>query len=644
VVGRFIQISGRDHTIVGVAPKGFTGVGLVPVDVWLPLEASHQGDCLDMRGCWWMMAVARLATGVTVEAAEEEATRLHLNGRRDMVERGRYSEEARILLTSLIAAEGPDASAETHVARWLTGVSLIVLLIACANVANLLLARGTRQRREVAVRLALGVDRTRLMGHLMFESILLALSGGLVALLVARWGGGFVRSALLPGVYFPDSAVNGRVLAFAAVASVVAGVIAGLGPAIQSIRTDVSVDLAGGARGGSDRRSRLRGLLTVSQAAMSVVLLIGAGLFVRSLGELRSLDLGLDPDRLLLVNLELRSSNLDRADQIAVYEEAARRVEALPDVESAAFTSVPFQWGFATSLEVPGLDSIPTLPGGGPYYFPTSPGYFSTLGVGIVRGRALDASDTEGSQLVAVVSETMARTLWPGQEALGQCLMVGYGAEACTDVVGVAEDAARGGFQDRPFMAYYLPLEQVDDATPQGLYVRVARGDAATAAATVSPLLRSFSPLVRYANVRSFEEILDPLARSWTLGAAMFTIFGLLALCVAMIGLYSVLAFDVAQRTRELGIRMALGAAKRRLLVGILVSGGRLAVLGVVLGIGAAWLAAPYAGELLFETSPHDPWVIGVVALTLIGVAAVASILPGLRATRVDPMVALRSE
>lgn len=589
-----------------------------------------------------MMAVARLAEGADVGAAEAEATRLHLNGRRDEVDVGRYPAEARILLAPLVAAEGPSASEEAAVARWLAGVSLIVLLIACANVTNLLLARSTRRRREVAVRLALGVPRGRLVGLMTAESLVLALAGGIFAVILARWGGELVRSALLPGVYFPAAAVNGRVLAFTLVASLFAGVAAGLVPAVQGSRADVTRDLGDAARGSSAGRSRLRSFLTVFQAAMSVVLLVGAGLFVRSLHELRSLDLGLDTDRLLLAMIEFRSDDLDDQARNALYDEAIRRVQDLPVVESAAATGVPFQWGMATGLSVPGIDSIPRLPGGGPYYYPVTPGYFVTVGVRILRGRGIEASDGPGDRKVAVVSETMARTIWPEQEALGECLLVGRDTEECTTVIGVAEDAARGGYQDRPFMAYYLPIGQMDRAS-SGLYVRV-RGNVDAAARAVAPVLRGFSPEVRYANVRSLEEILSPQARSWTLGATMFSVFGLLALVLSAIGLYGVLAFDVAQRTRELGIRTALGAEQARLLGRVLVQGARLGLVGVVLGLGTAYVAAPYASELLFQVSPRDPGVLASVAGMLVAVSVLASLVPGFRATRVDPVEALRSE
>jgi putative ABC transport system permease protein len=647
VIGRRLMVAGHLFTIIGVAPHGFTGVDLQRVDIWLPLEATHvawnrDGGCLDTRNCWWMYAVARLSEDVSVGAAEAEATRLHLNGRRAMIDEGRYSDQARIVLGPLIAARGPNASEETPVVRWLVGVSAIVLLIACANVANLLMARGTERRREIGVRLALGASRGRMVGQVIIETLLLSLAGGLLALGIARWGGELVRTTLLPGVYFPSSALTGRLLLFTLLAALLAGVLAGIPPALQGRRTGVFGALGQGGRGSSQRRSPLRSSLTVTQAALSVMLLVGSGLFVMSLHELRGRDLGLEVEGLLMGTLEYTDPALDEEGQTALYEEALRQVSSLPGVASAAVTGVPFQWAFATDLEVPGLDSLPRLSGGGPYYYPVSPGYLETLGLAITQGRALDASDGGPGDRVAVVSETMARTLWPNEDALGRCIQVGGEEEPCTTVVGVAEDAARGFLEDSPYMAYYVPSSQLD--TPhRAIYVRVA-ARSGELRLELARLLRSFSADVRYAHVRSIEEMLDPQARAWKLGATMFTVFGLLALALAAVGLYGVLAFDVAQRTRELGIRSALGAHTGRLLRSVLYHGGRLGVLGVALGLGSAYVAAPFVRELLFEVSPRDPRVFVAVALVLMGVTAAASLLPGVRATRVDPIEALRTD
>lgn len=667
VLGRTVEVEGFGYTIVGVAPAGFTGVDLGKVDFWLPLRVGST-----VRG-YAGRAVIRVKDGVSIEAAEAEANRLVLNGWRGVEARGK---PVRLVLWPLITGRGPGAdfdpgerglenTAESRVAVWLAGVSVIVLLIACANVANLLMARGTRQRREVAVRIALGASRGRVVGQMMVESVLLALAGGLLAFILARWGGDIVRSMVLPDVYFPDSGLAGRLLGFTAIAALVAGVTAGIGPALQASRADITGFLGDGSRGSSARRSKFRMFLTIAQAAMSVVLLVGAGLFVRSLGEARSVDLGLDVDRLLLARLDTRMSVRSVAESrpryleervfeeewFALHEEAIRRLSALPGVRSAAAARVLFQGSSNPGrFSIPGIDSIAQVPGG-QYQQWVSPGYFETLGVAIIRGRPFEASDRTNDRAevprVAVVSETMARVLWPDSDALGGCLLLemqdGVRAEGCTTIVGVAEDVARGGFQDVPGFTYYLPQPPNSRLVYRGIYVR-AEGEAGSIIAEVTALLRSFSPEVWYADVRTLESMLEPEARAWTLGVTIFTLFGLLALCLAAIGLYSMLAFDVAQRTRELGIRQALGATKSRLLRSVLCQGAGLALLGVGLGLGTAYFAAPYANDLLFEVPPRDPWVFAGVALALIAVSGVASLVPGLRATRADTIEALRAE
>ncbi len=659
-LGRTLEISGHPFTVIGVAPPGFTGVDLQRVDVWLPLMSAgamiHGTDWEGNRGWYWFSAVARLAPGVDVAAAEEEATTLHRNGRRASIDDQHYPADARIALDPLIVARGPEASGESRVARWLGGVSLLVLLIACANVANLLLARGTRRRREVAVRIALGIGRGRLVSMMVIESVLLALLGGVVSLLLALWGGGVVRGTLMPGVYFPGSAMGGRVALFAVATAMLAGVLAGFGPAVQATRADVSGDLAMGAGASSRRRSRTRSVLTVLQAGLSVVLLVGAGLFVRSVRQVRDLDLGLDVDHLVMASLEFAESGLfpglhkdgesgngGTPDRNEIYGRAMRRLQDVPGVAAAAATSSPFQWAYSTELQVPELDSVPDLAGGGPYFHDVTPGYLSTVGLRVLRGRDLAESDVAGAARVAVVSETMARTLWPDADPLGRCLLVEEGATECTTVVGVAEDASRGSLEDDPYMAYYMPLAQREGRFANALYVRT-NGDPATVAARIAPILRAIDPHVRFATVQTVRERLDPEARAWTLGATMFSVFGALALLVAAIGLYGVLAFDVAQRTRELGIRTALGAERGTLLRSVVTTGVRLGGAGVVLGLIVAWVAGRFAGDLLFHTSPHDPFVLVGVGVTLLVVSFVASVVPGLRATRVDPSEALRTE
>jgi predicted permease len=652
VLGRVIEVAGVETRVIGVAPRGFTGVDLRAVDLWLPLEATGTADlgesCLRGRGCRWMSIVARLRDGVSVEAAEAEATRLHLNGRREEIDQGRYPATNAIVLSPLVAADGSEPSAESRVALLLGGVSLIVLLIACTNVANLLLGQATKRRHETAVRLALGVGRGRLVAHAFAEATVFALAGGVVGLAIVRWGGPFVRAALLPDISFPD-ALSARAVLLTLLLSLLAGVAASVVPAIKGSRPMAAGDLAGAAQGHSAARSRLRTSLTASQAALSTLLLVGAGLFVRSIAEIRGLDLGLDVDRLLVVDLEFTrrlSLVTDAPLREASFEVAMQRVAALPEVEAVTATATPFGTIYAYDLRLPDGDSLPWTPGRGPFLFVVAPGYFEVAGLSITRGRGFDQRDGPDAERVTLVNETMARGLWPGAEPLGRCIGQPRAPDVCMTVVGVVEDAARADFRDEPAPGYYLPMRQAANlglSAPNALYIRT-RGDASEAQPRVAALLRAGLPDVRWASVYPMRDTLDRQARSWTLGATMFTVFGLLALVVAAVGLYSVLAFDVAQRTREIGIRSALGARKGRLLRTVVTQGTSLGAAGVAVGLGVAYLAAPYTAELLFEVSPRDPAIFAGVGLVLLAVSLAASLAPALRATRVDPVAALKSE
>jgi predicted permease len=642
VLGRTLRLSGNDVTVIGVAPEGFTGIDLEPVDVWLtalPAQYAAAGTdrFLESRGYWWLQAVVRLEGESGREAAEAQATAMHVNSRAD-----RNSDpDARVLTAPLIEAHGPSASDESRVTRWVTGVALILLLIACANVANLLLAQGAGRKKEVAVRLSLGVSRGRLLREMVLETLLLAVLGGVVALAVAHWGGDLIRAVLLPDVLWTTSPLGGRVLALTAALSLAAGLLAGVGPAVQSTRADLARDLAEGGRANRKGRSRVRGALTVAQATLSVVLLVGAGLFVRSVFEVRNADLGLDVDRLVQASLEFRGESVDELEATEMYAQALEAVRRVPGVTYAAGTDMLFQWASIEHISVPGLDSLPVPPGAGPFAYGVTPGYMRTMGLRLIQGRPVLDTDTEGSPLVAVVNKDMADAFWPGQSPLGQCFHIGD-SEECTSVVGVVEVASRGSLEREPLLAYHLPLAQTGQP-PAGLYVRTD-GDPREVAAELAPVLRSFSSRVRFAQVQTFRDLLGPQTRSWTLGASLFAAFGFLALVVAAIGLYSVLAFDVAQRTRELGIRGALGARRTTLLRSVMANGIRLAVFGVVIGLAVSLVAAPYVQQLLFRVKGRDPLVLGTVASLLVLVALVASFGPGLRATRVDPMEALRAE
>lgn len=639
-VDRTMTLSGEVFTVVGVAPEGFTGVGLTAVDIWIPLTAGGvavNGDgWIDNPNWYWLSAVARVASADRTAAAADEATAVYRSGRSEIA--GSPS-RAVLELDPLIAARGPNASRESKVARWLGGVSLIVLLVACANVASLLLARGVRRRREMAVRLALGAGRARLVSTVLAETIWLALLGAVVALILSSWGGAIVQSTLLPGVVFDGSALDARLVAFTVLVAVLAGGVASIGPAIAAARSSVVANLAMGAGVRTSRSSQFRTLLTVAQAALSVVLLIGAGWFVRSVSLARSVDLGLEADELIVASVEF-DGTVDRND---IYQRILERVQREPGVDAVAGTSVPFPSVAAMQLTVPGLDSLPELPGGGPFYYDVTPGYLSTVGLPVILGRDLAETDRAGGARVTVVSNTMAETLWPDADPLGQCLLLGPRDEAareCTTVVGVVEDSSRGNLAEEPFMALYLPIAQRPERRLNGLLVRTTHP--AELAATLTTTLQGFDPSILWADVRPLRDIVEPQARAWSLAATLFSVFGLLALAIAAVGLYGALAFDVAQRTRELGIRSALGAARSHLMATVLVSGMRVGGAGIVLGLAAALSVGRFAEPLLFNVSPYDFRVIGAVVAALACVVVVASLVPGVRATRVEPVIAMR--
>ena len=638
VLGKSIRLGNGQYTVIGVAPAGFTGLDLQPVSAWLPLHQStvHAigGDWKTNYNWWWLGIAARLPEGVSLAAASQEASALDQQVRADQS----TPPEVRISLEPLIAASGPAGSQENAVALWLAGVSLIVLLIACANVANLLLARGERWRKEIAVRLALGISRARLLGQLLTESLLLAGVGGIAALLLAWWGGGLVRSTLVPGVDWGGSPLSGRLMAFTLGASLLTGILAGLVPSWQSSRPDLVEALKAGARGVATGRSRTRTILLVAQTALSFVLLVGAGLFVLSLNRVQSLDLGIDPQGVLIANLETEDGSLP----LALFQRAVARAESIPGVESAAAaTLAPFGSSHAVGLRIPGKE-MPRTTTGGPYVTAVTGNYFQSLGIEILQGRGFLPSDSEGSARVAVVNQTMAKLIWPDEDPLGQCLMVNS-KDLCSRVVGIAEDARRQNLVEDATMQYYLPLEQRQTLSPP--YILFARSpDARALQSSLGRELQQMDPALRYVHVRRLQDRIDPRTRSWKMGASLFSLFGALALVVASLGIYSVLSFSISQRIQELGIRAALGATSSRLIGLVVGRAARHALTGIILGALAAWAAGGAVAPLLFQVSPRDPSVFLLVAGVLTLSALMAGLPPALRASRVDPNRTLRAE
>jgi predicted permease len=644
VLGRSIFVGARPYTVIGVAPPGFRGMSLRQVAMFIPVTAGafdEAGEAYVRNyGFSWLDILARRKPGVSPEAAGADLTlafrqsRLARSGAREE-SGGRWSAE----FGPVLYDRGPNGREDTRVAVWLAAVAAIVLVIACANVANLLLARALRRRREIGVRLALGAGRARLLRQLLTESTLLVLLGAGAGLVVAHFGGGLLQRTLLDYVDWSAGGLfDGRILAFTALIALLTGVLTGVLPALQAGRTDVAGAIKSGGREGSHHGSRLRATLVAVQAALSVVLLVGAGLFLQSLRNATGVDLGYDHGRLIHVSTDYRGTRLTRPERHLLQGRMLERARAMPGVQAVGVTfGVPFWSSLNEDIFVPGQDSVARL---GTFYLNRVAGdYFEATGTRILRGRALNEADRTGAR-VAVVSETMARKVWPGREAIGACLKLDADTMPCSTVVGIAQDVRWGSLGDDDRMQHYHPLPSDGRGA---LYVRVA-GDPARLAEPLRVELQRLMPGTAIAAVRPLSFTLDPVLRPWRLGATMFTLFGGLALVVAAVGLYGVIAYSVAQRLHEMGVRAALGASGPQLVRLVMREGIRVAVIGVAIGGAAAALAARLLASMLFGVSERDPATYAAAAVVLIGVAAAASLLPAWRASRVDPTAALRAE
>jgi predicted permease len=636
VIGRQLQLGRGSYTVIGVAPDRFTGVNLANVDVWAPIVAAtpeFMGPSYMNRGSYYLQIIGRLGNGSEATAARE-ATMVF---RADDVYSGRDS-NAVVLLGPVQQSRGPEMSKDAKVSIWLAAVAIIVLLIACANVANLLLARSLQRQRDVAIRVALGAGWWRLTRQVLIESLVLAIAGGVAALFVTLWAGPLIRAFLLPNTPGFTEPLDARVIAFTAAVALLTGIVTGAVPAWQLARRDLTPTLKAGAGEGRYQRSRLRSALLVAQVALTVVLIIGAGLFTRSLRNVEGQDFGFDPVHTLLATIDLRAAGYTPAQINDVHLQILARLQALPGIEAAAATAAhPLGYATARSISVPGRDSIPRLSTGGPYFQQVTPGYFAAVGTP-VRGRAFTSADRRGS--VAIVNETMARLLWPGENAIGKCFVAG---ETCAEVIGVVPDARRFSAVEDESMIFYVPFSGDAEGFISALIVRV-RGRPEDWIGSIRSAIQATFPNLPFAQITPLTDLLAPSIRPWRLGSAMFGGFALLALVLSAVGLYGVLAYIVTQRTHEMGVRVAMGAQRwdvQRLMVS---HGVRVAAIGAVLGALAGLVAGKVLSSLLYGVSPRDPLVLFSAVLVPVVVAAVASYLPARRASRVDPVVALRAE
>jgi len=650
VLGKTIDVAGVPHTIIGVAPEGFTGVNANRVDIWLPLGVATRlisNRALNPSSSgFWLECIGKRREGVTVVRLEDELTREYRAAFRDQPRYESTFAKAKALAGPLVVARGPVRGADARVALWLAAVSILVLLIACANVANLLLLRGLARARETALRLSLGATRARLARQAVVDGLCLAVIGAIGALIVARWSGSTLRTFLLPKAD-GGTVVDGRVLAFMLAVTVVTGLLASIVPAIVTARRDFGPLVNAGRTSGARERLGLLRTLIGSQVALATMLLIGAGLFVTSLRNVHGIDLGLDVDHVLYVQLDggPRRKAQDpaaSASTAAMHNTIIERVRAVPGVLRASLTAgEPFASGFGISLHRRGG---PPPAQGAPMPFGRAVGaeYFETMGTRLVRGRFFNAQDHLPGRRVAIIDESTAKHFWPNVDPLDPCANLGSDTD-CTEIVGVVANTVLWDVVGDKGFIVYVPLESPWGQAATMMEVRTSR-DPAALIGPVRQAVMSVSSDLPWVDIQPVARRLDPQIRPWRLGASMFTAFGALALCLAAVGLYGLLSYAVAQRTHEIGVRKALGAADGRVVRMVLGDALAMTLVGIVIGIGLALVAGKAIASQLYQVSPRDPLVFVVCAGVLIVVAIVACGAPMRRALGVDPIVALRTD
>lgn len=644
IVGQSITVNALPFTVAGVAPPEFQGTMVgIAMDLWVPVMMQPQlapgFDRLEARGVRWMQAVARLKPGVSIEQAHAEASVVA-----QQLERAHPTSNDGYGMSVVPVWRSPFGAQFVlgPVLLVLTAIVGLVLLLACANVANILLSRTLARRREIAIRLAIGASRGRVVRQLMTESLLLAFAGAAGGLALAYFGSGILM-AFGPPTDIPVKLVLGvdwKVALYSAGLALATGLLFGLAPAVQGARPDVVNELKDEAGGSAGRgRARLRNSLVVTQVALSLLMLIAAGLFLRSLHNSQQVSPGFNPDGVLLASYDLSPNGYSEEAGIHFHRQALERVRALPGVTVAsAARRVPlgFDGASTVAITVEGYVPQPNEQLNTPLNL-VGPGYFATVQMPLLAGREFSEHDTKDRPAVAIVNETMARRYWNRTDVVGERFRVGA---STLDIVGVVPTGKYQTLGERPRPYFYAPMAQRYPS--QGvLHVRT-NGDPAQLAPAVRDALASLDVNIPLYDVKTLRSHMLFATFTQRLAASMLGGFGILALTLAGIGLYSVMAYAVSQRTREVGIRMALGAQPSDVLRLIVRQGMTLLAIGLAVGLAMAFGAMPLMAPVLIGVDGRDPVTFGAVSLLLAVVALAASYIPARRAAAVDPIVALR--
>jgi len=639
IVGEALLLNRQRCTIVGILAPDFRGTEMVAPDVYVPLmmqaRLQPDADYLSLRDCSWLKLIGRLQPGATIAQAQAEMSVIAAQTDQDYIGR-----KTTVEVTSGAYLNGPEVRQRGFgIVMAVTVVVALILLIVCANTANLLLARAAGRQREIGVRLALGASRGRLIRQLLTESLLLALTGGAAGLLLAFW---------LPPVFMsviPEAGIDINltpdltVFGYTFLTSLVVGIVFGLAPAMEATRLNLVASLKAESFGFGKRAggSRLNRFLVIAQVAVSLVLLMGTGLLIRSLQRAQSVDLGFEPKRLLICSLDLASDGQMGTKATALVEQLNERLMALPGVESVALAgTVPFAGKRYGTITVEGRKSAAqefTINDN-----MVSPSYFQTLGIPIVQGRAFSEQEARAGQPVAVVSAAMARRFWPADDAIGKRFK--YGA-AVYEVVGIARDASslQLDVEDGPLL--YVPAS-ADKPAGMFLIVRTATNPQTLVAAVkeAARTLDAGAPVAVKPMMENLDRVMQP-ARSTAL---LLGALSLLAWALAMAGVYGIVAYAVSRRRREIGIRMALGAQPASVLRLVIRQGLRLTLIGIAIGLLLSFAASQILSSALFGLNAFDPLTFAGIALLVAAAALLACYIPARRATKVDPMVALRYE